>query len=72
MEDKMGGTQKWAVMDCSKYPSENNCQMKIMVPADHLDDILDLCVKHAVDIHGHENKPELRDLMRGVITYEER
>jgi predicted small metal-binding protein len=64
-------TRKWAVLDCGKYPSDNNCQIKMMAPADHLEDVLDIAVRHAIEKHGHQNQPELRNQLRTLITYEE-
>ena len=45
-------TRKWAVLDCGKYPSDNNCQIKMMAPADHLEDVLDIAVRHAIESMG--------------------
>ena len=46
-------------------PSEINCTLTI---AGEEDDVLDAAVLHAVDKHGHQNPPELRDMLRGGLT----
>ena len=50
----------WVVSNCAEMPSENNCQLVIMGPADQRDDLLDAAVAHAVRTHQHEESRELR------------
>jgi predicted small metal-binding protein len=42
-------------------PSEIGCTLTI---ADEEEELLDAAVAHAVDKHGHENTPELREQIR--------
>ena len=51
---------KWLVADCSKMPSEKNCQMVMMAPEDQREDMVEAGVAHAVKSHGHQDSSELR------------
>ncbi|HUZ25622.1 MAG TPA: DUF1059 domain-containing protein [Streptosporangiaceae bacterium] len=48
------------MVDCRKVPSENNCTLTI---AGTEDEVLDAAVAHAVAKHGHEDTPELRQMI---------
>ena len=63
--------EKWANVDCGKYPSERNCKLKLSAPEGQVEDLLDAAVEHAVMHHGHERSPELREAIRGGIEYSE-
>lgn len=52
-------------LDCREYPSENNCTVSIS--ADTEQELLPLAVQHAVASHGHEDTPEFREQLRGLI-----
>ena len=52
-------------IDCRAFPSEMNCSIAIM--ADSEGELLEAAVQHAVAVHGHQDTPELRDQIRGVI-----
>ena len=51
-------------IDCWDYPSEKNCSLKISVTEE---EVLDAAVQHAASVHGHENKPELREQIRSML-----
>jgi hypothetical protein len=51
----------WLVANCGKYPSERNCRLVLMGPADQRQDLIDAAVAHAVKHHGHEDSPQLRE-----------
>jgi predicted small metal-binding protein len=53
------------MVDCRTMPSEINCTLTI---AGEEDELLDAAVAHAVDKHGHENTPELREQIRGGLV----
>jgi hypothetical protein len=53
------------MVDCRTMPSEIACSLTI---AGEETDVLDAAVLHAVDKHGHENSPELRELIRGGLV----
>ncbi len=52
-------------IDCREFPSDNNCTVAIC--ADSENELLELAVQHAVAAHGHEDTPELRDMIRGAM-----
>ena len=60
-----GGT--WLVGNCANFPSDKNCQLVIMGPADQREDLLDASVAHAVKTHGHDETPELRTELAGTF-----
>jgi predicted small metal-binding protein len=53
------------MIDCRKMPSDNNCTLTI---AGQEDEVLDAATAHAVSKHGHEDTPELREMLRGGLT----
>lgn len=52
-------------VDCREYPSEADCS--VAISADSEQEVLDAAVQHAVAVHGHEDKPEFREQLRGGI-----
>jgi predicted small metal-binding protein len=56
-------------IDCRQFPSEKNCTVEIS--ADSADELLDIAVMHAVRDHQHEDTPELRSQIRGLIQTRE-
>jgi predicted small metal-binding protein len=53
-EDGMG--RKF--IDCREYPSEMNCT--VAFSADSEEELLEVAVQHAVQVHHHKDSPELR------------
>lgn len=53
--------------DCRKYPSEANCTLTL---TGEEDEVLQAAVEHAVSVHGHEDTPEFRDQLRGLLEDE--
>ena len=53
-------------MDCREYPSDMNCTVNIS--ADEDEELLDASVQHAVSLHGHDDTPELREQLRGMMA----
>jgi predicted small metal-binding protein len=51
-------------IDCRDYPSEKNCSLKISGTEE---EVLDAAVQHAATVHGHENRPELREQIRSML-----
>lgn len=58
---------KRKVADCRKMPSENNCSLCISGTEA---EVLTVAVEHAVSSHGHQNTPELREQIRGMLADE--
>lgn len=54
-------------IDCAEFPTENNCQLRI---SGKEDEVLKAATQHAVASHGHEDTPELREQLRGMIKDE--
>ena len=52
------------MIDCRKVPSELGCRLTI---AGSEDVVLDAAVAHAVAKHGHQDAPELREMLRGAL-----
>ncbi len=55
------------VADCRQFPSEKNCSLTI---AGTEDEVLTVAVRHAVEEHGHEDTPELREQIKGLLKEE--
>jgi predicted small metal-binding protein len=53
------------MIDCRQMPSDSNCTLTI---AGQEEEVLDAATAHAADKHGHENTPELREMLRGALT----
>lgn len=54
-------------IDCREMPSENNCDLAMAGSDEH---VLAAAVTHAVTAHGHEDTPELREQIRGLLKDE--
>jgi predicted small metal-binding protein len=52
------------MIDCRKVPSEIGCSLTI---AGAEEEVLDAAADHAVAKHGHENTPDLREMLRGAL-----
>ena len=55
------------IADCRDMPSERGCTLTI---SGEEDEVLDAATQHAVSSHGHENSPELREMIRGGLKDE--
>ena len=54
-------------IDCSEYPSDSNCSLKI---SGREDEVLPVAAQHAADVHGHENTPKFREELRQMLKDE--
>ena len=54
-------------IDCSEFPSEMNCTLRISGTES---EVLEAATAHAVSTHGHEDTPEFRDQIRGMLRDE--
>jgi predicted small metal-binding protein len=52
------------MIDCRKVPNEIGCTLTI---AGREDEVLDAAVAHAVAKHGHEDTPDLREMIRSGL-----
>ncbi len=53
--------------DCRRFESENKCSLTIIGEEN---EVIDAGVSHAVASHGHEDTPELREQVRGMLEDE--
>jgi predicted small metal-binding protein len=60
-EDGMG--RKF--IDCREYPSEMNCTVAFSADSD--EELLEVAVQHAVQVHHHKDSPELRQQIRNLF-----
>jgi len=63
-EPKRMSDAKRKIIDCRQFPGESGCTVAI---AGTEDEVLKLAVRHAVEEHGHQNTPELRDQLRSML-----
>ena len=61
------GTGPRKVADCRMFPSDSGCSLTI---AGTEDEVLRVATRHAVEEHGHEDTPELREQLRGMLVDE--
>jgi hypothetical protein len=54
--------------DCRRFPSESNCTLTIIGEED---EVIQTASEHAVSVHGHDDTPELREQIRGILEDEE-
>jgi Protein of unknown function (DUF1059) len=50
--------------DCRRYPSESNCSLVIIGEED---EVMRAAADHAISVHQHEDTPELREQLRGIL-----
>ncbi|MFG3409438.1 DUF1059 domain-containing protein [Streptomyces sp. NPDC048142] len=55
------------IADCRKHPSEMNCSLTI---AGEEDEVVRAASEHAASVHGHQDGPELREQIRGMLEDE--
>ena len=54
-------------IDCGEYPSDSNCSLKISGTED---EVLNAAAAHAASVHGHDDTPEFREELRGMLKDE--
>lgn len=50
--------------DCRRWPSESGCSLVILGEED---EVLRAAAEHAVSVHGHEDTPQMREQLRGIL-----
>jgi predicted small metal-binding protein len=55
------------VADCREFPSESGCTLTI---SGEEDEVVRAASEHAVSVHGHDDTPELREQIRGMLQDE--
>jgi predicted small metal-binding protein len=54
--------------DCRRFPSESNCSLTIIGEEE---EVVRAAAEHAASVHGHEDTPELREQLKGMLEPEE-
>jgi len=52
-------------IDCREFPSESNCT--VAISADSEAELIDAAAQHAIQVHGHQDSPELRSQLREAV-----
>jgi hypothetical protein len=55
------------IADCRDMPSESGCTLTI---AGEENEVVTAATQHAVTAHGHQDTPELREMIRGDLKDE--
>lgn len=50
--------------DCRRFESDSNCSLTIIGEED---EVVKAATEHAASVHGHDNTPELREQVRGML-----
>jgi predicted small metal-binding protein len=50
--------------DCRRFPSDSNCSLTIIGDED---EVVRAAAEHAASVHGHEDTPELREQVKGML-----
>ena len=53
--------------DCRRFESESNCTLTIVGEED---EVVTTAAQHAEAVHGHQDTPELREQIRGMLEPE--
>jgi hypothetical protein len=56
------------IADCRRFESDSNCSLTII---GEQDEVLETAAQHAVAVHGHQDTPELRTQLLGMLEPEE-
>ncbi|MFI0373261.1 DUF1059 domain-containing protein [Actinomadura sp. 3N508] len=56
------------VADCRETPSEMNCTLTI---SGEEDEVVRAAAEHAASVHGHDDTPEFREEIRGMLKDEQ-
>lgn len=56
------------IADCRRFESESNCTLTIIGEED---EVVNTAAKHAADVHGHADSPQLREQIRAMLEPEE-
>ncbi|KDP87257.1 DUF1059 domain-containing protein [Cupriavidus basilensis] len=52
-------------IDCREFPSESKCT--VAISADSEEELLEVAAQHAVQVHKHEDGPELRQMLKSAF-----
>ena len=52
-------------IDCREIPSDSKCT--VAISADTEQELIEVAVQHAVTTHGHQDTPQFRQQLKGVV-----
>jgi predicted small metal-binding protein len=52
-------------IDCREFPSDSGCTLAMS--ADNEEELLEAAVAHSVAMHGHNDSPQFRDMLRKLF-----
>ena len=55
---------KRKVADCRHFPGESNCTLTVSGTEE---EVLRVAIRHAVEEHGHEDTPQLAELIKSML-----
>lgn len=50
--------------DCRRFESDTDCSLTIIGEEE---EVVNAAAEHAVSVHGHDDTPELREQLRGML-----
>lgn len=53
--------------DCRRFPSDSNCSLTIIGEEE---EVVRAAAEHAASVHDHEDSPELREQIKGMLEDE--
>ena len=56
------------IADCRRFESDSNCSLTIIGEED---EVVATAAQHAALVHGHEDTPEMREMLRGMLESED-
>ncbi len=54
--------------DCRRFPNDSNCSLTIIGEEE---EVVQAAAEHAASVHAHDDTPELREQIRGMLEPEE-
>jgi predicted small metal-binding protein len=52
-------------IDCRNFPSDTKCT--VAISADSVDEVVNAATQHAIQVHKHQDSPELRQQIRASV-----
>jgi hypothetical protein len=53
--------------DCRRFESDTDCTLTIIGEEE---EVIDAAAQHATSVHGHQDSPEFREQLRGMLEAE--
>ena len=52
-------------IDCRNFPSDTKCT--VAISADSVEELVNAATQHAIQVHKHQDSPELRQQIRASV-----